>query len=227
MNTLLLDGGSFIVQAAAVGTDIAVTIASGEQSEVLTDEALLRGVCAGAEAWGIEKLYERYHGYVYALVYRILNNEAMAEDVVQEVFVTLWHKASYYQEARGSVKHWLQTIAHNCAIDKMRSWYTHNANCVNCVQWQEQPQWEPQSHDPELWEQAWQNERAALVRRALAQLPAEQRLVIELSYFSGYTHVEIARRLQIALGTVKGRMRLGLQKMRMLLQSYGAEVARE
>jgi RNA polymerase sigma-70 factor (ECF subfamily) len=197
-------------------------VSHGEEYEELTDEALLKILCCCSEERAMEMLYERYRRYVYFLAYRILGNSFSAEDVVQEVFFTLWQKASFYHEQQGSVKSWLQVIVRNRAIDKVRSSYYCNTRCVYP---QELSDLALLSPEPELWEQAWQGERALYIHNALSQLSPEQRLVIELSYFAGYTHVEIAKRLELALGTVKGRLRLGLQKMKQLLQGYGLDVS--
>ncbi len=210
MNTLELDPTPLASQASHC-----------EPCEELTDEDLLKILCSSPEEWVIEALYERYKRYIYSLAYRILGNSFMAEDVVQEVFLTLWQKAPFYHEQQGSVKNWLQTIVRNRAIDKTRSWHSRNTECILSQALNEMILCDT---EPELWEHAWQDERARYVRKALLQLPPEQRLVIELSYFAGYTHAEIAKRLQLTLGTVKGRMRLGLQKMRRILQAYSVDM---
>jgi RNA polymerase sigma-70 factor (ECF subfamily) len=212
MNTLELDPISLASQASH---------SHYEQREKLTDEELLKILCYSHQEWALEALYERYKRYTYSLAYRILSNSFMAEDVVQEVFLTLWQKAAFYHEQQGSVKSWLQAIVRNRAIDKTRSWHSRNTECAFS-----QPLNEMLSCDtePELWEHAWQDEQARYVRKALLQLPPEQRLVIEMSYFAGYTHIEIAKSLQLTLGTVKGRMRLGLQKMRRILQAYSVDI---
>ena len=186
-----------------------------------SDEELISAICHGAE-WALETLYERYHRYAYALAYRILQESTGAEDIVQEVFLSVWRKAASYQKHHGSVFSWLQAIVHHRAIDRVRA-ATHRDH-----QWlplQSEGEQDPPSEQPEVWEEAWHKEQCLAIRRVLTQLPPEQRQVIELAYFGGYTHVEIAERWQLPLGTVKGRMRLGLQKMRNLLREYGIETA--
>lgn len=185
----------------------------------LSDEDLIAAICSRAE-WAIEMLYQRYHRYAYSLAYHILRDNTAAEDIVQEVFLSIWQKAASYQRQNGSVHRWLQAIVHHRAIDKVRA-ATHRD-----YQWtplQIENEQDPPSEEPELWEQAWHGEQQRLIRSALEQLPPEQRLVIELAYFNGYTHAEIAEQWHIPLGTVKGRMRLGLQKMRQYLQEQGLE----
>ena len=186
-----------------------------------SDEELISAICHGAE-WALETLYQRYHRYAYALAYRILHESTSAEDIVQEVFLSIWRKAASYQKHHGSVFSWLQAIVHHRAIDKVRS------AAYRDHQWtplQAEGEQDPPSEQREVWEEAWQQEQGKLIRQALGQLPSEQRQVIELAYFAGYTHTEIAEQQNIPLGTVKGRMRLGLQKMKQLLRAYGLDTA--
>lgn len=182
-----------------------------------TDEHLMEAICKGEE-WAIEALHARYFRYTYALAYRIVRDPVIAEDIVQEAFLSIWRKASTYAPQHGNVRGWLQAIVHHRAIDKVRE-ARHRSQ-----------QWVPLQVDNEqdvggeqadVWEEVWRDEQQRLIHRMLDQLPAEQRRVIELAYFGGYTHVEIAEQSGVPLGTIKGRMRLGLQKMRMLLQEQG------
>ena len=141
---------------------------------------------------------------------------------MQEVFLSVWRKADSYQKHHGSVFSWLQAIVHHRAIDKVRS------AAYRDHQWtplQAEGEQDPPSEQREVWEEAWQQEQGKLIRLALEQLPSEQRQVIELAYFGSYTHTEIAEQQNIPLGTVKGRMRLGLQKMKQLLREYGLDTA--
>lgn len=185
----------------------------------INDEALLLEIANGAE-WAIEMLYDRYARYAYSLAYSIIHDSTSAEDIVQEVFLSIWCKASSYQQQQGGVRSWLQAIVHHRAIDCMRA-ATHRDHRWTPLQSEGE-----QIHDTrqiETWEEAWHEERRLLIHSILAQLPLEQRQVIELGYFGGYTHVEIAEFWHIPLGTVKGRIRLGLQKMKYLLVQQGVE----
>jgi RNA polymerase sigma-70 factor (ECF subfamily) len=187
----------------------------------LDDEGLILAIRDGAE-WAMDILYERYSKYAYALAYRIVRDSTIAEDIVQDAFLSVWRKADSYQEQHGTVRSWLQAIVYHRAIDKVR------ASAHRDAQWtplQTDNEQDPPSEQPEVWEEAWHHERARLIQSTLAQLPPEQRQVIELGYFGGYTHAEIAERWNIPLGTVKGRMRLGLQKMKHLLRERGIETA--
>lgn len=179
------------------------------------------------EEWAMELLYTRYHRYAYSLAYRILEDGSAAEDIVQEAFLSVWRRAASYQQQHGSVHSWLQAIVHNRAIDRVRS-VAYREQQWKSLQGDEQEQERereqiPASEQPDVWEEAWQRERRLLIQQALAVLPLEQRRVIEESYFEGYTHFEIAQRWNLPLGTVKGRMRLGLQKMRHYLEEHGLD----
>jgi RNA polymerase sigma factor (sigma-70 family) len=180
------------------------------------DEELISAICHGSEQ-AMEIFYQRYYRYAYALAYRLLHESTAAEDIVQEVFLSVWRKAATYQRQHGSVYSWLQAIVHHRAIDRLRSVAYRNNQWASL---QVEGEQDPPSPQRDVWEEAWQKEQAQLILSALAQLPAEQRDVIELAYFQGYTHTEIAAQKQIPLGTVKGRMRLGLQKMKNLLQAH-------
>ena len=187
---------------------------------VPTDEQLISAISKGEES-AIETLYERYHGYAYALAYRILHDPLASEDIVQDAFLSIWRKASSYQAQNGSVQSWIQAIVRHRAIDKIR------ASAHRDYQWtplQADNEQDPPSEEPDVWEQAWQSEQHRIIHEVMEQIPGEQRMVIELAYFGGLTHVEISEQYQIPLGTVKGRMRLGLQKMKALLAERGLGV---
>jgi RNA polymerase sigma-70 factor (ECF subfamily) len=205
------------------------SMAQTRTHEEISDEELIHAICQDEE-WAMEMLYTRYHRYAYALAYRILRDSAASEDIVQEVFLSIWRKASSYQRQYGSVYSWLQAIVHHRTIDRVRSAGYREQQWRLAQEEHERErghalEQEPASQQLDVWEEAWERERRTLIRRALAQLPIEQRHVIEQGYFEGYTHAEIAQSENIPLGTVKGRMRLGLQKMRLLLQEYGVEAA--
>jgi DNA-directed RNA polymerase specialized sigma24 family protein len=119
MNTLELNATAYAVQPS-----------HSEQREQLTDEALLKILCFSKEDWALEILYERYKRYTYSLAYRILGSNTLAEDVVQEAFLTLWQKAPFYHEQQGSVRNWLQVIVRNRAIDKTRSQHYRHSDCI-------------------------------------------------------------------------------------------------
>ncbi len=174
---------------------------------LLADEDLISLVQAqDSEAFAV--LYDRHSRAAYSLAYRMMGERQAAEDIVQEAFLKLWRAAAGYRTERGSVRTWLLAIVHNRAIDQLRSLASHRRT-------QERIEASaPTSQPSEAFALSWRNTQGEQVREALRTLPQEQLKVVELAYFSGYTHVEIAELLGLPLGTVKGRMRLGLKKMR-------------
>jgi RNA polymerase sigma-70 factor, ECF subfamily len=161
-------------------------------------------------------IYDRHSAVAYSLARRICGARGDAEDVVQAAFLSLWRGRDRYDPARGEVRSWLLWIVHNSAIDRLRRAGVHERRRASS-EGIEQRLEAPERIDKEV--QA--REQAAEVRRALEALPEEQRRVIELAYFDGLTHTQIATKLNQPVGTVKGRMRLGLVK----LQAQLADVA--
>jgi len=184
---------------------------AAEQLRVLADEELMQLVYRGA-ADAFEVIYERHADVAFSLAHRICSERQLAEDVVQEAFLSLWRNRSRYDRARGSVRAWLLGIVHNRAIDVVRRRGTRDRGEVR----EEGIEHRIVARERTDVEVA-RREEAREVRDALEQLPEEQSRVIELAFFGGMTHVEIASLLDTPVGTVKGRMRLGLAKMRIAL----------
>ena len=185
----------------------------------LSDEELLRAI-ADKKVWAMEPLYERYSHLLYSLAYRVVMDAQVAEDLLQETFFAVWRNASSYSQQSGMVRNWLISIIHHRAIDYLRS--VRRRGGVNKVPL-EDIEHEESMAVPDVWDQAWLNIQGTQVRTALLQLSQEQRQVIELAYFKGWTHSEIAEGGKIPLGTVKARMRLGLLRLRRILQEMGVE----
>ena len=162
-----------------------------------------------AEIGTLEALYEEYHRQALGLALRVLGNMGDAEEVVQEAFLAAWRAGHTYDPSRGSTRTWLLTLVRNRAIDVVR------ARQRRPVQPLDEHLDPPDSSDVPL--QAALNVDAARVAEALYKLPPEQRAVIELAYSSGLSHTEIAARLRLPIGTVKGRIRLGLDRLRQAL----------
>ena len=174
---------------------------------LLADEELISFVGRGdAKAFAV--LYDRHSRPAYSLAYRMMGERQTAEDLVQEVFLKVWRGAGSYRAERGSVRTWLLSIVHNRGIDQLRSLASRRRMQAKIEASA------PKSQPSEAFAQSWRNSQREQVREALKTLPEEQLKILELAYFSGYTHVEIAGLLELPLGTVKGRMRLGLKKMR-------------
>jgi RNA polymerase sigma-70 factor (ECF subfamily) len=155
-----------------------------------------------------ELLYDRHGGAAYSLAYRIVGKQSAAEDVVQEALLSIWRSRLRYDQTRGSVRTWILGIVHNRAVDGLRRSAVHDRRREPLVV---EERFEARERtDVEVA----RREEARSVRGALETLPAEQRQTIELAYFGGFTQTQIAELLQEPVGTVKGRMRLGLEKMR-------------
>lgn len=174
-----------------------------------TDEELLHGL-RERDMHALEVLYDRHSRLAYGLAYRILHDTSAAEDVVQEAFLSLWRQAASFDARRGSVRTWLLSIVHHRAIDWLRS----RANGRSDVQLDLV---ERNLYAPDTWQTVAANVERERIRRALAALPAEQQRTVELAYFGGYSQPEIAAAMGVPLSTVKGRMRMAMQKLRVLL----------
>ena len=173
------------------------------------------------EVKAFEALYDRYSRLVFSTAYRVLGDAHSAEDVVQDVFVRLWRNPERYVEERGRFLGWMLSVTRNRAIDEVRSRRrrplneSQVGNPDDSGSLTDDTASEPASREMAGAELVDQRE---MVRAALADLPKEQRLAIELAYYSGLTQAEIAERLATPLGTVKTRIRLGMQKMRVALE---------
>lgn len=180
-----------------------------EKAERLADEELMPLV-GRKDPEAFEVLYDRHGGAAYSLSYRIVGDRAAAEEVTQEAFISVWRSGARFDSTRGSVRSWLLSVVRNRAIDFLRS----RAGKAPKLTFDDDAILE-QRQAPELTEEeALRRETSAELRGVLAELPGEQSKVIELAYFGGFSHSEIATMLEVPLGTVKGRMRLGLEKIR-------------
>jgi RNA polymerase sigma-70 factor (ECF subfamily) len=174
----------------------------------LADEEVMQLVQRG-DPRAFELLYDRHGGAAYSLAYRIAGRQAIAEDVVQEALLSIWRHRLRYDQTRGSVRNWILGIVHNRAIDGIRRSSVHDRRRATLEVVEDRFEARERT-DVEVA----RREEARSVRGALETLPDEQRRTIELAYFGGFTHTEIAEMLDEPIGTVKGRMRLGLEKMR-------------
>jgi RNA polymerase sigma-70 factor (ECF subfamily) len=183
-------------------------MAERQTAERLADEELMP-LIANQDPVAFEVFYDRHAGAAFSLAYRIVGEPAAAEDATQEAFISIWRSGARYDRARGSVRSWTLGIVRNRAIDLLRS----RAGRA------------PLDHDDdsaleqrragELTEdEALRRETANELRGVIEKLPGDQSKVVELAYFGGFSHSEIAEMLGVPLGTVKGRMRLALEKLR-------------
>ena len=189
----------------------------GLQYLLLADEDLI-SLAGSGDAGAFAVLYDRHSRATYSLAYRMMGERQAAEDLVQDAFLKVWRAAGSYRSERGSVRTWILSIAHNRGIDQLRSTASRRRTQEKVVLVT------PTSQSDEAFKEAWQTSQRDRVRAALSQLPSEQAKVLELAYFSGYTHVEIAELLDVPLGTVKGRMRLGLKKIKEFVEDQGMAV---
>lgn len=185
------------------------------------DESLVKRVADG-DAIALEKLYDRYGQPVYSLALRIVRDPETAEELTQEVFVRLWRYAGTFDPARGRFSGWLLGIAHNLSLNEVRRWQSRPQKADLSGDDDER------AHDlvdesADSAEAAWLNIRREAIIGAIKQLPEAQQRAIELAFFGGYTHLEIANMLGDPLGTIKSRIRIGMQRLKQLLLAQGIE----
>jgi RNA polymerase sigma-70 factor (ECF subfamily) len=174
----------------------------------LADEEAMQLVQDG-DPRAFELIYDRHGGAAFSLAYRMVGNRVTAEDITQEAFLSIWRSRLRYDQARGSVRTWVLGIVHNRAIDALRRSVVHDRRRETMEGIEERHEARERT-DVE----AARREEARTIRTALDTLPDDQRRTIELAYFGGFSHSQIADLLNEPIGTVKGRMRLGLEKMR-------------
>ncbi len=183
----------------------------------LADEEVMQLVQEGKPR-AFELLYDRHGGAAFSLAYRMVGNRVTAEDITQEAFLSIWRSRLRYDQARGSVRTWVLGIVHNRAVDALRRNTVHDRR-RDTLEGVEERHEAKERTDVEVA----RREEARSIRTALDTLPDEQRKTIELAYFGGFSHSQIAELLNEPIGTVKGRMRLGLDKMRrQLSEGYAA-----
>jgi RNA polymerase sigma-70 factor (ECF subfamily) len=179
------------------------------KAERLADEELMP-LIGEKDPNAFEVFYDRHGGVAYSLAYRIVGERGAAEDVTQEAFISIWRSGARYDAARGSVRTWMLGVVRNRAIDFLRS----KAGRAPKLDFDDDSILEHRPAEELTDSEALRRETAQEVRGALDELPGEQAKVIQLAYFGGFSHSEIAGMLGVPLGTVKGRMRLGLEKIR-------------
>jgi RNA polymerase sigma factor (sigma-70 family) len=181
----------------------------------LSDEALVL-LAARSQQTALAELYDRYGRPAYGLALRVLRDETLAEDAVQEAFLGVWRNASRFVPERGTASTWILTLVHRRAVDLVRREERRRADPL-------EPAAEPSSGSVD--DEAWLRLQRERVQHALRQLPDQQREALELAYYGGFTQSELAERLGLPLGTIKSRVFAGLARLRELLGEPGMEMS--
>ena len=189
-------------------------LASGDYSD-FPDEALL-ALAAHEDEGALAELYDRYGRPAYGLALRIVRDPALAEDAVQEAFLTLWRTAKSFRSDRAKPSTWILTLVHRRAVDVVRREERRRTAPLETSE-------EPEAHGPATDEEIELTDRRRIVQEALRQLPDDQREALELAYYGGLTQSELAERLSVPLGTIKSRMFTGLRRLRDLLAEAGLD----
>jgi RNA polymerase sigma factor (sigma-70 family) len=179
----------------------------------LSDEALV-ALAARADDGALAELYERFGHIAYGLALRIVRDPALAEDAVQEAFLTIWRSAARFVPERAKASTWILTLVHRRAVDVVRREQPRRAEPIEAA---------PQASGIATEDEAWLRLQRARVQDALRQLPDQQREALELAYYGGFTQSELADRLGEPLGTIKSRMFAGLARLRELLDTGSEE----
>jgi RNA polymerase sigma factor (sigma-70 family) len=190
-----------------------VRVATARDLAHLSDEALV-ALVARADGGALAELYDRFGGVAYGLALRVVRDPALAEDAVQEGFLTVWRTAARFIPERAKASTWILTLVHRRAVDIVRREQPRRAEPIETA---------PQPSANLTEDEAWLRLRRAQVQTALRRLPDQQREAIELAYYGGFTQSELADRLGEPLGTIKSRMFAGLARLRELLAEPGLE----
>jgi len=185
----------------------------------LADEDLLTLVERG-DPDAFEVIYERHSRVAYSLAFRLLGDRQLAEDLVQDAFLAVWRGAAGYASARGSVRNWMLSILHNRGVDRLRTLGAMSRRQDALEQMELR-----RPNEPDAADLAIGRALAGTVRDELRELPSEQSEVLRLAYYGGFTHQEISQMLELPLGTVKSRMRLGLERLRRGMGEAGVATA--
>jgi RNA polymerase sigma factor (sigma-70 family) len=179
----------------------------------LSDEAIV-ALVARSEELALAELYDRHHRVAYGLALRVLRDEALAEDAVQEAFLAVWRTAGRFIPERAKASTWILTLVHRRAVDVVRREQRRRADSLDAA---------PEPGGGAVDEEAWLRLQRERVQEALRQLPDQQREALELAYYGGFTQSELAERLGQPVGTIKSRMFNGLARLRELLGDTALE----
>ncbi|MEI8133555.1 MAG: sigma-70 family RNA polymerase sigma factor [bacterium] len=190
-----------------------------------TDQELLQAISGGAST-ALSEFYDRHSKLIYGVVLRLLGDSDDAEDIVQEVFVQVWRKASTYKPELGSPKNWALRIAHNRALNLIRAHKSRGRKLqVSISDEESRVLSSPELMEDNLLSQTMSAERMEIISSAMQDLPKDQVMLIDMAFFQGYSHSEIADALGIPLGTIKTKIRNGLLSLRNSLSFMKGELA--
>jgi RNA polymerase sigma-70 factor (ECF subfamily) len=181
----------------------------------LSDEALV-ALAARSEQPALAELYDRYGRPAYGLALRVLRDESLAEDAVQDAFLTVWRTAARFVPEKGKASTWILTLVHRRAVDVVRREQRRRADSLEQA---------PEQGGGGADEEAWLRLQRERVQAALKQLPDQQREALELAYYGGFTQSELAERLGQPIGTIKSRMFTGLTRLREVLGDAALETS--
>jgi len=188
------------------------------------DDAALIALVAKRDEAALTALYDRYSRLVFSVAVRVVGQRQLAEDVTLDTFQNVWQAAGSFRRERGRLATWLMSVARHRAIDELRRLGARpEGNSVELGEGVEKSA----ARSDSVEDLVWLDQRRAAVRRALAELPDPQRRALELAYFGGLTQQEIAERLNTPLGTIKTRMRMGMQKLRRALDDAADPISTE
>jgi RNA polymerase sigma factor (sigma-70 family) len=187
------------------------------EKDELSDEFLMDAI-AGRAMWALERLHDRYSKRFSALAYRMTADKMVTEELVQDTFLAIWQSATSYDPRAGPVRGWLFSIIYHRTLSYLR--IVQRSSALQQVPWHEVEAYECFALS-DVWGEAWSSEQIAELHTCLKQLSPVQRKVIELAYFEGWTHTEIAQHCQLPIGTVKARIRLGVHHLRRALEQAG------
>lgn len=218
MTSLAMDVGNVWQNPPLTRQEPTLPVREPPSAEQRAIDVALLGRIRDGDASALSDLYARFGSPLYSLAYQIVRDAGAAEDIVQEVFMAVWRSAGRFDPAKGSPAGWLFSLARHKAIDLLRRETTARSRSVEA-----DLTLEPAAEDVE--HEAWLGIRRDRTLESLSALPDAQREAVELAFFAGLTHVEVAERLGIPLGTAKTRIRSGLLRLRDLLGDSVSEVA--
>lgn len=180
----------------------------------LNNEHELIAQIAKKNKTALATLYDKYSRLIYSLVYKVVQKHEDTEEVMQEVFLQIWEKAQYFDPSKGNVYVWIVTLTRNKAIDRIRSKYYRQTKVNSEI---ETLSLYLENDETSALDQSLTDERALYVRKALQELPENQKILLQDAYYLGFSQSELAERYELPLGTVKTRMRSGLKKLQTLI----------